>query len=390
MKILTRKTHTAAFKLAAVQQSLNSPDTVKALAGKLGIHPALLSKWRAQLTSKKHTSKPIKNVGPNKGLAELERENRGLKKRLERAELENDNLKKGEGVLRQTPGIKFQFIQGYCSTRRTIKLLCDIFGVSRSGYYSWLVRKPSQRDKDNEVLSDFLKEKIAEHRSIAGYRKLWLDAVANGFDCNKKRVQSLLQVFDYRSKACKRKFGVVKPRLIETRAPNYLNREFEVAKPNTVWVSDITQIRCKEGWQYLCVIIDLYSRKVVGWATSYINSSELVIKSLKQAWVERRPNGSELMFHSDQGAQYRSFEVLKWLTKRKVTVSMSRKGNCWDNACSESFFAQLKKEWFSNLEELSRKEMTTQCRFYIDDYYNMVRRHGTLNGVSPIVFESRI
>ncbi len=269
-------------------------------------------------------------------------------------------------------------------------MLCDVLDVSRSGYYSWLNRKPSERSKANKVLSDFLKEKIDEHNGIAGYRKLWLDAVANGFACNKKRVQRLLQTFGYRSKACKRKFGVVKPKLIETRAPNYLNREFEVAKPNTVWVSDITQVRCKEGWQYLCVIIDLYSRKVVSWATSYINSSELVMKSLKQAWAERRPNGNELMFHSDQGVQYRSFEVLKWLTKREVTVSMSRKGNCWDNACSESFFAQLKKEWFSNLEEPSRREMTTQCRFYIDDYYNMVRRHGTLDGVSPIAFESRI
>ncbi|MEC4728888.1 IS3 family transposase [Shewanella sp. D64] len=390
MKIITRKIHTAAFKLAAVQQSLNSPDTVKALAGKLGIHPALLSKWRAQLTSKKHVSKPIKNIGPNKGLAELERENRELKKRLEHAELENDNLKKGEGVLRQTSGVKFSFIQGYSSVRRTIKILCEILSVSRSGYYSWLEREPSKRDVENKKLSTFLKEQIGKHKGIAGYRKLWLDAVANGFDCNKKRVQRLLQVFGYRSKACKRKFGVVKPKLVETRAPNYLNRQFDVTKPNTVWVSDITQIRCKEGWQYLCVIIDLYSRKVVSWATSYINSSELVMKSLKQAWGERSPNRSELMFHSDQGAQYRSFEVLKWLTKRRVTVSMSRKGNCWDNACSESFFAQLKKEWFSNLEELSRKEMTIQCRFYIDDYYNMLRRHGTLDGVSPIAFESRI
>ncbi|RTR34112.1 IS3 family transposase, partial [Shewanella canadensis] len=374
----------------AVQQSLNSPDTVIATAVKLGLNPKLLTKWRAHLTSSKHSKKPIPNQGPDKSITALEREIRELRKKLERAELENDIPKKGEGVLRQTPGVKFNFIQRYCSVRRTIKMLCEILNVSRSGYYSWLDREPSKRDEDNKVLSDFLKEKIDEHNGIAGYRKLWLDAVANGFNCNKKRVQRLLQVFGYRSRACKRKFGVVKPKLIETRAPNYLNRKFEVSKPNAVWVSDITQVRCKEGWQYLCVIIDLYSRKVVSWATSYINSSELVIKSLKQAWDERRPNGSELMFHSDQGVQYRSFKVLKWLTKREVTVSMSRKGNCWDNACSESFFAQLKKEWFSNLEELSRGEMTAQCRFYIDDYYNIVRRHGTLDGVSPTVFESRI
>jgi putative transposase len=119
-----------------------------------------------------------------------------------------------------------------------------------------------------------------------------------------------------------------------------------------------------------------------------MNSSELVLQALNKSWRARKPEGYNLMFHSDQGVQYRSFEVLKWLTSRKVTVSMSRKGNCWDNACSESFFAQLKKEWFSNLDELTRDEMTMQCRLYIDGYYNKVRRHGTLNGMSPMVFES--
>lgn len=201
-------------------------------------------------------------------------------------------------------------------------------------------------------------------------------------------MQRLLQTFGYRSRACKRKFGVVKPKLVETRAPNYLSRKFIVNSPNTVWVSDITQIRCREGWQYLCVVIDLYSRKVISWATSYINSTALVMRSLKHAWRARNPKGDELMFHSDQGVQYRSFEVLKWLTSRKITVSMSRRGNCWDNACSESFFAQLKKEWFSNLDKLSRDEMTYQCKLYIESYYNKVRKHGTLNGVSPIAFES--
>lgn len=260
--------------------------------------------------------------------------------------------------------------------------------MSRSGYYRWADKKQPKRTKVNEDLTCFLKEKITETNGIPGYRKLWLDAVANGYDCNKKRVQRLLQSFGYRSRACKRKFGVVKPRLVETKAPNYLGRKFKVDTPNTVWVSDITQIRCREGWQYLCVIIDLYSRKVIGWSTSYMNSASLVLKSLKQAWGRRKPKGNELMFHSDQGVQYRSFDVLKWLTRRKVTVSMSRKGNCWDNACSESFFAQLKKEWFSNLEELTRDEMNYQCHLYIDSYYNKVRRHGTLNGVSPMTFES--
>ncbi|WP_038896793.1 DDE-type integrase/transposase/recombinase, partial [Vibrio owensii] len=133
--------------------------------------------------------------------------------------------------------------------------------------------------------------------------------------------------------------------------------------------------------------LDLYSRKVVGWSTSRINNAYLVLKALSKAWKSRLPDGRELMFHSDQGVQYRAIETLRWLRKKAITVSMSRKGNCWDNACSESFFAQYKKEWISNLGEVSRQEMTMQSRLYIDTYYNPVRRHGTLGGVSPIDFE---
>lgn len=265
--------------------------------------------------------------------------------------------------------------------------MCDVLGVSRSGYYKWRKRQPSKRTLYNQRLLDFLRYQIGKHHRILGYRKLWEEAVAHGYDCNKKRVQSLLQQIGYRSNACKRRFGVVRPREVMSRAPNYLGRKFSVDTPNRVWVSDITQIRCREGWQYLCVIIDLYSRRVVGWATSYMNSAEMVLRALKKAWKARKPTGSALMFHSDQGTQYRCYDVLKWLTRRKVTVSMSRKGNCWDNACSESFFGLMKKEWFSNLEQLSRKEMVAECRNYIDGYYNIVRRHGTNGGLSPMMYE---
>lgn len=211
--------------------------------------------------------------------------------------------------------------------------------------------------------------------------------MAYGYYCNKKRVHRLLQEMGYRSRACKRKSGAAAGKNTLPVGPNLLRRNFSTSEPNRVWVSDITQICCHEGWQYLCVIIDLYSRRVVAWATSYMNSQELVMSALKKAWKKRKPEGEKLLFHSDQGVQYRAYQVLRWLVKRGVTVSMSRKGNCWDNACSESFFAQLKNEWFSNLEILNRREMTVQCQFYIDSYYNIIRRHGTLNGQSPIEYE---
>ncbi|ANU35331.1 Transposase for insertion sequence element IS904 [Vibrio scophthalmi] len=265
--------------------------------------------------------------------------------------------------------------------------LCQWLGVSSAGYYKWLHRKPSVREQGNDSLLDFLKEESDRQHCIPGYRKLWEAAVAYGFICNKKRVQRLLQSLGYRSKASKKRHGRAPRQKGLMPAYNLLNRQFDVSKPNQVWASDITQVRCKEGWNYLCVILDLYSRKVVGWSTSRINSACLVLKTLNKAWKSRRPDGRKLMFHSDQGVQYRAIETLRWHRKKAITVSMSRKGNCWDNACSESFFAQYKKEWISNLGGMSRQEMTMQSRLYIDTYYNPVRRHGTLGGVSPIDFE---
>ncbi|KTG22191.1 integrase [Pseudoalteromonas sp. XI10] len=268
-----------------------------------------------------------------------------------------------------------------------MKKLCSWLSVSPAGYYKWLKQLPSTRQKENSSLLKFLKHISDQEHCIPGYRKLWEAAVAHGFDCSKGRVQRLLQSVGYRSKSGKRRYTSRAKKEGTIKASNLLRRQFNVDVANTVWVSDITQVRCKDGWQYLCVILDLYSRKVVGWVTSRINNAELVIKTLRKAWSARKPDGVNLLFHSDQGAQYVAKETVKWLTNRGVTVSMSRKGNCWDNACSESFFAQYKKEWIKNLNELSRSEMTTQTYFYIEKYYNSVRRHGTLGYKSPMQYE---
>jgi len=272
--------------------------------------------------------------------------------------------------------------------KKTVSKLCKLLSVSKSGYYKWLKQSSNPVERKNDFLLQFLIKRSNEEHCIPGYRKLWQAAIADGYDCSKGRVQRLLQSVGYRSKSGKRRYtsGNKKQGFITTE--NLLARQFDVEEPNSVWVSDITQVRCKEGWQYLCVILDLYSRKVVGWATSRISNAVLVIKTLKKAWNVRKPNGQRLLFHSDQGSQYRAKETISWLNKRGVTISMSRKGNCWDNACSESFFAQYKKEWMSNLNELSRSEMTIQSRFYIENYYNSVRMHGTIGNVSPIQYES--
>lgn len=265
--------------------------------------------------------------------------------------------------------------------------MCEVLDVSRAGYYRWLNRKPSAQSRANLSLLTFLKKIADQQRRTPGYRKLWREAEAAGFFCSKNRVQRLLQAIGYRSCSAP-KPGYRKPSPGLPVLPNLLNRQFAVSAANRVWVSDITQIRCEEGWLYLAVILDLYSRRVVGWAADVQNTADLVQLALTRAWSKRRPDGQRLLFHSDQGSQYRSEQVMAWLTKRQVTTSMSRRGNCWDNACAESFFALLKKEWLYPLGELSRRDTLVELGYYIDEFYNVVRRHGTLGMIAPAVFEA--
>lgn len=265
--------------------------------------------------------------------------------------------------------------------------MCEVLHVSRAGFYRWLAGCQSVRHRANESLLAFLLRRAQELEGIPGYRKLWLEAVAGGYDCSKNRVQRLLQGAGYRaSVACRP--GYSKPDPGMPVLPNLLNREFSVAAANRVWVSDITQIRCDEGWLYIAIVLDLYSRRVVGWSASGVNNALLVTEALQQAWRQRKPEGGKLLFHSDQGSQYRSENVMGWLTKRQVTISMSRPGNCWDNACAESFFALLKKEWTHRLGIIPRDGMKAEVRYYTEVYYPILRRHGTLGGMTPMAFEA--
>lgn len=269
--------------------------------------------------------------------------------------------------------------------------MCGVLQVSRAGYYRWKQRQrePAKREQRHCHLRTFLLKEAVKQYGILGYRKLWIEAVSHGYACGKNQVQRLLQSLGYRScVASKPGYQKAKPGV--PAMPNLLKRQFNVACKNQVWVSDITQFRCKEGWHYLAVIIDLANRKVVGKAQGPMNSAELVVKALKQAWKKVKPDGSKLMFHSDQGSQYHSAAVMRWLSKRQVTISMSRRGNCWDNACAESFFALLKKEWTHRLGLITRKEMAEEVDFYVTHYYHKVRRHTALGGVTPNAFEQQL
>lgn len=283
--------------------------------------------------------------------------------------------------------MKFAFIKRYRSHRWTVALMCGVLDVSRAGFYRWLGRRPSPQATENERLVRFLLTEAERQAGVPGYRKLWQAAMHSGYACSQNRVQRLLQRAGYRSaRALRPHYRRPRPGL--PALPNLLNREFHVTAPNRVWVSDITQVRCQEGWWYLAIVMDLYSRRIVGWAGGAINDSRLVKRALSKAWKTRQPACRDMLFHSDQGAQYRSEDVMRWLTERDITLSMSRRGNCWDNACSESFFAQLKEEWLRHLEQQSRSELQAEAKYYIEEYYDKVRLHGTLGGMSPEAFEA--
>jgi putative transposase len=282
--------------------------------------------------------------------------------------------------------VKFAFIDAHRGPVWTVVLMCEVLEVSRAGYYRWRTRKPTPRQSANERLLAWMLSRAKALHGIPGYRKLWQEATIAGFASSPNRVQRLLQSVGYRSCVAPRP-GYRKPEPGMPVLPNLLNRAFAVAEPNRVWASDITQVRCHEGWLYLAVVLDLHARQIVGWAAGPVNDAELVLRALNHAWQRRRPEGEQLLFHSDQGAQYRSEAVMSWLTGRGVTLSMSRRANCWDNACAESFFSLLKKEWLSRLSGASREEMQGEIAYYVDEFYPWHRRHGNNGGVAPAIFE---
>lgn len=285
--------------------------------------------------------------------------------------------------------MRYAFIERYHSRRWTVALMCEVLEVSRSGYYRWRGRPRSGRERANETLKGFLLRRAQQLRGIPGYRKLWREAVDAGYVCSKNRVHRVLQAAGYRSSTAPRP-GYRRP-VRGIVLPNVLGRRFKVSAPNRVWVSDITQIRCRDGWLYEAVVIDLCGRRVVGRAASRQNNAELVLGALRRAWRARQPKGCPgLLFHSDQGAQYTAREVQHWLAKRQVTISMSRVGNCWDNACAESYFAHLKKEWIRPLGLISRAEMMGELQYYSETYYNQIRRHSQANNLPPAVYEATL
>jgi putative transposase len=266
-----------------------------------------------------------------------------------------------------------------------VQVLCEVLGVAPSGYYAWLKQPISNRAQEDARLLRLIRASFIASQGIYGAPRVFLDLREAGETCSKHRVERLMRVnklralHGYRT----RRWAVGKPSVL---IPNLLKRQFTVTRPNAAWVTDITYIRTWQGWLYLAVVMDLFSRKIIGWSAGPTIRRELVLNAVLMAVRGRRPRGT--MIHSDQGTQYGSDAWRRFCRSNRLEPSMSRKGNCWDNAVAESFFSSLKKERIKKQIYTTRELAIAAVADYIDMFYNQRRRHSHIGGVSPEQFES--
>jgi len=269
-----------------------------------------------------------------------------------------------------------------------VAVMCRVLEVSRSGYYAWLKRQESGRARANRGLLVKIRAAHKRSRKTYGSPRVWQELRAAGESCGKNRVARLMRAHGI--------VGVRRPKFRTTTdsrhalpvAPNLLGRRFGVSEANRVWVSDLTCVWTWEGWLYVAGVLDLFSRRVVGCAMGASPDRHLVVRALETAIARRRP-GPGLIFHSDRGAQYAAGDVQELLRKHQMIASMSRKGDCWDNAPAESFFATLKSELVHRRRYRTRAEAKRDLFEYIERFYNAERRHSALEYLSPAEFEAR-
>jgi len=263
--------------------------------------------------------------------------------------------------------------------------MCRVLRVHRSGYYAWLRNPKSDRAIEDERLLKAIKSFYAESGCVYGSPRIFLDLREAGEACGKHRVERIMR--EHKIKAIR---GYKRHKYVKsepsTLVPNHLQREFLVDRPNSVWVTDITYIRTCQGWLYLAAVMDLYSRKIVGWSMKPRMTRDLVLDAILMAVWRRRPE-TEVLVHSDQGSQYGSDDWHRFCRDHGLKPSMSRKGDCWDNAVAESFFGSLKKERVRRRIYPTRKEARADLFDYIELFYNPTRRHSHVGGISPEAFE---
>jgi putative transposase len=284
--------------------------------------------------------------------------------------------------------VKFGFIAKHRGIW-AVEWMCEALGVSRGGFYAWLRRPPSERSRTDEVLSTKVRASFIGSDRTYGARRVWHDLLAEGVSCGLHRIERLMR--QHGLKARPRRRGLppdLGERQASAVAPNMLGRAFAAAAPNRRWIADFTYIWTAEGWLYVAAVVDLFSRRVVGWSMSAAMAAQLVTDALVMA-IWRRGKPDALMHHSDRGSQYTSEQFQRLMADHGVICSMSRSGNVWDNAAMESFFSSLKTERTGQKTYSSRDEAKADVFDYIERFYNPKRRHSTIGYLSPMEFERR-
>lgn len=282
--------------------------------------------------------------------------------------------------------MKFRFVQDHAEQFR-IRLMCSVLGVSHSGYYAWRKRQPSTRERENRSLRALIRLLHKKSRKTYGYRRVHAALVSQGTTCGKNRVARLMKEDCLQARRRRQYKRTTQSRHHWPIAPNRLDQSFVAASPNQKWLTDITYIRTAEGWLYLSVVLDLYSRAVIGWAMEPYLTDSLTRKALKMALARRQPQPGWL-HHSDRGSQYASSSYQNLLNSHSALTSMSRTGNVYDNAPMESFFATLKTELIHHRSYETRQQARNDIFEYIEVFYNNQRLHSALGYLTPMAFES--
>ncbi|ECW7869798.1 IS3 family transposase [Salmonella enterica subsp. enterica] len=374
---MSGKRYPEEFKIEAVKQVIDRGHSVSSVATRLDITTHSLYAW-------------IKKYGPdsstNKEQSDAQAEIRRLQKELKRVTDERDIFKKSRGVLRKAVRLRYAFIRDN-SLCWPVRLLCRVLDVHPSGFYAWFKQPYSQRHQVDLRLTGQIKQFWLESGCVYGYRKIHLDLRDSGQQCGVNRVWRLMN-----RAGIKAQVGYRSPRAhkgeVSIVSPNRLQRQFNPDAPDERWVTDITYIRTHEGWLYLAVVVDLFSRKIIGRSMQSRMTKDIVLNALLMAIWRRNPL-KQVMVHSDQGSQYTSHEWQSFLKSHGLEGSMSRRGNCHDNAVAESFFQLLKRERIKKKIYGTREEARSDIFDYIEMFYNSKRRHGSSNQMSPTEYENQ-
>ena len=380
---MERRKFTREFKLEAVRLIKGRGVSYVQASQDLGVHVSQLRDWVKKLSDDpQHAFPGLGQMKPEQAeIARLQREVTKLK-------AERDILKKSRGLLREGIDVKFGFIARHRGIWPA-GWLCGALGVSRGGFYAWLTRPRSQRSHDDEELGTKVRISFVASDRTYGARRVWHDLLAEGVSCGLHRIERLMRLQALRARPRRRRLP---PDLGERQAtavaPNVLDRGFEASAPNRKWIADFTYIWTAEGWLYVAAVIDLFSRRVVGWSMSAAMTAQLVTDALMMA-IWRRGKPDALLHHSDRGSQYTSEQFQRLMADNGVVCSMSRSGNVWDNAAMESFFSSMKTERTGNKTYRSRDEARVDVFDYIERFYNSKRRHSTIGYLSPMEFERK-